>query len=82
MDLLATFPIHWFTESLQTGGVGNLNKLLRLLRLFKLFRLLRLLKLFPKLFAVFENSVKIDPAILRFLRSFIALALMWHLTGA
>ena len=76
MDILATFPVHWITDGgLQpthdstASGVGSINKLLRLLRLFKLFRLLRLIKLFPRLFAVFETSVKVDPAILRFLRS-------------
>jgi Ion transport protein len=59
-------------------SVGSLNKLLRLIRLFKLFRLLRLFKLFPKLFSMLENSISIDPAILRFFRSFIALAALWH----
>lgn len=83
LDFLATFPIHWFTNNLmsQSGSVGNLNRLLRMLRLFKLFRIIRLVKLFPKLFSALETSVKMDPALLRFLRSFIVLAFVWHLMG-
>ena len=86
MDVLASMPVGWFTENLQTtssghgdAGTGGINKMLRMLRLFKLFRLLRLLKLFPKLLMVIETTVRIDPAILRFLRSFLMLLLMWHI---
>lgn len=97
MDVMASVPIGWFTENMQTtdqssgtghsggehsggggGGGSGINKMLRMLRLFKLFRLLRLLKLFPKLLMVIETTVRIDPAILRFLRSFLMLLLMWH----
>ena len=60
---------------------GNINKILRMLRLFKLFRLLRLLKLFPKLLAILETSIKIDPSVLLFLRSVLMLLMMWHLMG-
>jgi hypothetical protein len=85
MDVLASMPVGWFTENLQPAGghadsgTGGINKMLRMLRLFKLFRLLRLLKLFPKLLTVIETTVRIDPAILRFLRSFLMLLLMWHI---
>ena len=91
MDMLASVPIGWFTEPLALevsassssgSGTSGINKLLRMLRLIKLFRLLRLLKLFPKLMVVIEATVRIDPAILRFLRSFLMLLLMWHIMGS
>ena len=83
LDLLASFPLAWAINGgpLARDGAAassSTSQLLQLLRLFKLFRLLRLIKLFPRLFAVFEASVRIDPAILRFLRSFVFLAAMWH----
>ena len=83
IDFTASFPVGWFTDNLGSGSssTSNINKILRMLRLFKLFRLLRLLKLFPKLMALLETSIKIDPAVIRFLRSFLALLMMWHLMG-
>ena len=73
VDLIASVPLDWFVN---TGG--GINKLLRTLRLFKLFRLLRLLKLFPRLFQVLETNIKFNPSMIRFLRSFIVMLLMWH----
>lgn len=83
VDLLSSFPIGWFVDNIGDGGqgAGGINKLLRMLRMAKLFRLLRLLKLFPKVFAILETSVKIDPALLRFMRSFVFLLMTWHLMG-
>jgi hypothetical protein len=84
MDVLASFPIGWFTEQLASSSTGasSINKMLRMLRLFKLFRLLRLLKLFPRLLMVLETTIRVDPALLRFLRSFLMLLLMWHVMGS
>lgn len=85
MDVLASFPVGWITDliALFKGDAANnntgINKVLRMLRMFKLFRMLRMLKLFPKLFAVVETNVKVDPSILRFVRSFVILLIMWHL---
>jgi CRP-like cAMP-binding protein len=73
IDFVASIPLDWFVN---TGG--GINKLLRALRLFKLFRLLRLLKLFPRLFQVLETNIKFNPSMIRFLRSFIVMMLMWH----
>lgn len=82
VDLLATFPVHYITDSMTSGdGVSSVNKMLRMLRMFKMFRMLRLLKLAPKLFALLETSIKLDPSLLKFLRAMMALVLMWHLMG-
>ncbi|KAA0152025.1 hypothetical protein FNF29_04140 [Cafeteria roenbergensis] len=75
IDLVASFPIGWFTD---TGGV---NKVIRMLRLFKLFRMLRLLRLFPRFTQVLEASIKLNPAMIGFLRSFAIMFLMWHNIG-
>lgn len=79
LDLLASVPIGWFVQ--ETGGARSVNRLFRLLRLFKLFRILRLLKLFPRVMALIETSVKLNPAVLRFLRSFFGLITVWHYIG-
>ena len=81
MDLLSSFPVDWVMGLVGGGSLGGFNKLLRILRITKLFRLLRLLKLFPKLFAIVETSVTIDPSGLRFMRSFVILLMTWHLMG-
>ncbi len=76
--------MHWITDNVNIdsdGSVSSIKNFLRLLRLFKLFRILRLVKLAPKLFAILESSVKLDPAFLRFVRSIISLIFMWHLMG-
>jgi CRP-like cAMP-binding protein len=82
VDLLSSFPIQWITDNISDtsgGGGSGVNKVLRMLRLFKLFRILRMLKLFPQLLTFLESSVKLDPAAVRFLRSFLLLLMMWHL---
>jgi len=76
IDVLASFPIGWFTS-----GAGGVNKLFKMLRLFKLFRMLRLLKLFPRLFQMLETSIKFNPSMIRFLRSFAIMFMMWHNIG-
>ena len=73
IDLVASIPLDWFVDT-----KGGINKLLRSLRLFKLFRMLRLLKLFPRLFQVLETNIKFNPSMIRFMRSFIIMLLMWH----
>lgn len=75
IDVIASFPIGWFVDS------GGINKVLRMLRLFKLFRMLRLIKLFPRVTQLIEASISFDPAMLRFLRSFAIMFLMWHNIG-
>lgn len=75
IDFVASFPIGWFTD---TGGV---NKVFRMLRLFKLFRMLRLLRLFPRFTQVLEASIKFNPSMIRFLRSFAVMFLIWHNIG-
>lgn len=72
--MLASFPVGWFTGNSASG----VNRLFRVLRLFKLFRMLRLLKLFPRLFQLLETSIKFNPSMIRFLRSFIIMVMMWH----
>ena len=82
MDLIATVPVDWITDNLSgNSSISYINKLLRMLRLFKLFRIIRLLKLAPKLFAVLETSIKVDPELLKFARAMVSLVLMWHLMG-
>jgi CRP-like cAMP-binding protein len=80
LDFLASFPIGWFVPGDDSGA--GINKLFRMLRLFKLFRILRLLKLFPRVMIMIESAVKLNPAMLRFLRSFVALFMLWHFIGA
>lgn len=75
IDVIASFPIGWFVDS------GGINKVLRMLRLFKLFRMLRLIKLFPRVSQLIEASIAFNPAVLRFLRSFAIMFLMWHNIG-
>lgn len=77
IDILASFPIGWFVSGAET----KVNKLFRMLRLFKLFRILRLLKLFPRVMAIIEQAVKFNPALLRFIRSFVILFIIWHNMG-
>ena len=77
IDILASFPIGWFVSGAET----KVNKLFRMLRLFKLFRILRLLKLFPRVMAIIEQAVKFNPALLRFVRSFVVLFIIWHNMG-
>jgi len=79
LDVLASFPIGWFVPN--NGGAGKINKLFRMLRLVKLFRILRLLKLFPRVMVIIESSIKLNPSILRFLRSFVAMFMLWHFIG-
>ena len=84
LDALASFPVTWIVGGGPLGSAsaaGSATKLFQLIRLFKLFRLVRLVKLFPKLFSALETSVRVDPAILRFARSFLALAALWHYIG-
>lgn len=81
IDFLASFPIGWFTSG-GDAGAGDINKLFRMLRLFKLFRILRLLKLFPRVMVMIESAIKLNPAMLRFLRSFVAMFLLWHFIAA
>jgi CRP-like cAMP-binding protein len=77
IDILASFPIGWF----MSGAETKVNKLFRMLRLFKLFRILRLIKLFPRIMAMVETSIKLNPSLLRFARSFIILFIIWHNIG-
>jgi hypothetical protein len=77
MDFLASFPIGWFVS----GAESRVNILFRMLRLFKLFRILRLLKLFPRIISIIESYVKFNPSLLRFLRSFVVLIIIWHTIG-
>jgi len=77
IDLLASFPIGWFVSGAET----KVNKLFRMLRLFKLFRILRLLKLFPRVMAIVETAIKFNPSLLRFIRSFAILFIIWHNIG-
>jgi voltage-gated potassium channel len=79
VDVMASFPIGWFVPS--DGGADKINKLFRMLRLVKLFRILRLLKLFPRVMMIIEGSIKLNPSILRFLRSFVAMFMLWHFIG-
>lgn len=76
LDVLASLPLGWIVTDV--GGEAKLNKLFRMLRLFKLFRILRLLKLFPRVMMMIETAVKLNPAMLRFLRSFLILVMLWH----
>ena len=80
LDFLASFPIGWFVPG--DDSSAGINKLFRMLRLFKLFRILRLLKLFPRVMIMIESAVKLNPAMLRFLRSFVAMFMLWHFIGA
>ena len=47
----------------------------------KLLRLLRLFKLLPRVFGAFELALsnKVNPSILRFVKTVLVLLAMWHL---
>jgi hypothetical protein len=51
------------------------------MRLMKLLRLLRLFKLLPRVFGAFELALsnKVNPSVLRFVKTVVVLLAMWHL---
>jgi hypothetical protein len=75
LDLVASIPLGLFLP--EDSNLGKFNKLFRMLRLTKMFRFFRLGRMFENI----KNQIKVNPSILRFLKSILSLLLFWHVIG-
>eukprot|EP00753_Platysulcus_tardus_P010889 PLAT3132.1.p1 GENE.PLAT3132.1~~PLAT3132.1.p1 ORF type:complete len:918 (+),score=369.32 PLAT3132.1:19-2772(+) len=73
LDFVASVPVGLFLGS----NISKFNKILRVLRIFKLFRIFRLGRYAQKL----EESLGMNPSVVRFVKSVCVLLGVWHMIG-
>jgi len=82
IDFLATMPLDAVLAGTSASAqAGQINRLLRLARIAKLARLLRLLRLFPRIMGALEGSIRLNPSLIRFMRSIVLLLYVQHIVA-
>eukprot|EP00966_Prymnesium_polylepis_P061829 1434830-Prymnesium_polylepis.1 len=79
LDLLAAFPSNLITGLAIFQSVDDTDHLLRLVRLLKLLRIVQLAKRFDDL--LIHVALRLNPSLLRLLKLFAIMILVWHWTG-